>query len=67
MEKKVILSLSHLHKSFTQGKTVLKILNDANLNIYEGEIVALIGPSGSGKSTLLYTPVFLIPLILVML
>lgn len=55
MEKKVILSLSHLHKSFTQGKTVLKILNDANLNIYEGEIVALIGPSGSGKSTLLYT------------
>ncbi len=51
----IILSLSNIHKSFTQGKTTLNILNGANLEIKKGEIIALIGPSGSGKSTLLYT------------
>jgi len=51
----VILTLSHLQKSFIQGDSRLSILSDANLTIHQGEIVALIGPSGSGKSTLLYT------------
>jgi len=51
----IILSLSNIHKSFTQGKSTLNILNGANLDVKKGEIVALIGPSGSGKSTLLYT------------
>ncbi len=51
----IILSLSNIYKSFTQGKNVLNILSGANLEIKKGEIIALIGPSGSGKSTLLYT------------
>ena len=39
----------HLRKTF--GK--LEVLKDINLNVYEGEVVVVIGPSGSGKSTFL--------------
>ncbi|MTL84689.1 ATP-binding cassette domain-containing protein, partial [Turicibacter sanguinis] len=44
-----MLKVCGLSKSF-HGK---KILNSINLEIKEGEIIAIIGPSGSGKSTLL--------------
>ena len=39
MENKTILSLSHLHKSFTQGKNKLTILDDANLEIKKGDCI----------------------------
>ncbi|PCI56394.1 MAG: ABC transporter [Alphaproteobacteria bacterium] len=42
-----------LSKYFVQGNNKLQILNNVDLRLYSGEIVALIGPSGSGKSTLL--------------
>lgn len=38
----------------TVGSPPIKILTDINLEIHEGEFVALTGRSGSGKSTLLY-------------
>lgn len=47
------LSMQGLAKSFKQGDTQLKILEDLELNLKDGEIVAVIGESGSGKSTLL--------------
>ncbi len=52
--KKPILSIRNLHRSFQSGDTVLNVLNGANLDIYPGEMVGLVGPSGSGKSTLLH-------------
>lgn len=40
-------------KEFSNGKTKFRALNGANLQINDGEFVAITGKSGSGKSTLL--------------
>jgi putative ABC transport system ATP-binding protein len=40
-------------KSYQRGEQVVPVLTDINLDIGQGDFVALMGPSGSGKSTLL--------------
>ncbi|BBF41529.1 glutamine transport ATP-binding protein GlnQ [Lachnospiraceae bacterium KM106-2] len=49
VEKDPILTVKSLSKNFS----TLTVLRDINMNVYKGEVVAIIGPSGSGKSTLL--------------
>ena len=48
-KENVKIHVEHLKKSF--GK--LEVLKDISTDIYEGEVVVVIGPSGSGKSTFL--------------
>lgn len=48
-----ILKLRNIQKSFYEGQNVRQVLKDVNVEIRQGEFVALLGQSGSGKSTLL--------------
>lgn len=50
---KKVLTLSNVTKTFLQGDQKISAIQDVNLEIKKGELVALIGPSGSGKTTLL--------------
>ncbi len=52
-EKKIILSLRDVKKTFTAGDNVIQVLKGVNLDIREGEFLVVLGESGCGKSTML--------------
>ncbi len=49
----VILHAEDLKKYYGSGETEVRALDGINLDIYQGDFVAVVGTSGSGKSTLL--------------
>lgn len=53
MGKKVLMRLEHITRTYIMGEVRVEALKDTSLDIYEGELLVLLGPSGSGKSTLL--------------
>ncbi len=48
-----LVSVRDLHKVFQRGGQRIDVLQGVNLDIPEGDYLALMGPSGSGKTTLL--------------
>lgn len=50
----IILKTRNLKKYYGNGDNLVKAIDDNNIEITEGEFVAIIGKSGSGKSTLLH-------------
>ena len=51
--KKPLVILRDVCKTYQRGSQTIPVLQEINLEILEGDFLALMGPSGSGKSTLL--------------
>ena len=49
----MVLDLRDICKSYMQGKEPVPVLHHIQLQVEEGEYLAIMGPSGSGKSTLM--------------
>lgn len=49
-----LIEVKNLNKVYGSGEAEVKALKNINLNIEQGEFVAIVGQSGSGKSTLLH-------------
>jgi putative ABC transport system ATP-binding protein len=48
-----LVEIRGLKKAYVRGKQIVEVLHGIDLDIPEGDFVALMGPSGSGKTTLL--------------
>ena len=49
-----LLELQDVTKDYQLGKTIVRALRGLDLEIAQGEVIAIMGPSGSGKSTLMH-------------
>jgi lipoprotein-releasing system ATP-binding protein len=53
--KKSIVRVGNVHKSYATGESgSLAVLRGASIEVFEGQVVAIVGASGAGKSTLLH-------------
>ncbi|MGN6230780.1 MAG: ABC transporter ATP-binding protein [Trinickia sp.] len=53
MQMTAMVSLKNVVKTYTRGKQTVEVLHHLDLDVAEGDFVALMGPSGSGKTTVL--------------
>lgn len=52
-ENRILIELQNIKKRYGSGQAAMEALRGINLQIQEGDFVAIMGPSGSGKSTCL--------------
>ena len=55
----MLIELKKIIKNYDNGGVITKVLHGVDLEVEEGEFVAIMGPSGSGKSTLMHIIGFL--------
>lgn len=53
MNQTILMSLTNISKIYDMGEVKVPALKETSLNLYQGELLVILGPSGSGKSTLL--------------
>ncbi len=53
IEKKVLMSLRGITKEYPSGMDKIRVLKGVDLDVYENELLVILGESGCGKSTLL--------------
>ena len=49
-----LIRCQHISKTFNDGEQQVRVLQDVNFTLGEGDMMAIVGSSGSGKSTLLH-------------
>ncbi len=54
MTAQAMLCLRDIHKVYTMGDQEVRALDGLDIDVRDGEFVAIMGPSGSGKSTLMH-------------
>jgi len=53
MQRNILMKLQQITKTYKMGEVKVEALKESSLDIFEGELLVILGPSGSGKSTLL--------------
>lgn len=53
MTHHVLMNLNQVTRTFVMGEVTVEALKETSLQVYQGELLVILGPSGSGKSTLL--------------